>query len=134
MSLCHVAVVEKFLDENKPKMSLKGELALFETTSILFNFMLFVKCWRNFSGVESERTLSKFRKRQRKFYVVFTYSLRRAREIKWRFHVVVVHRRLRNVQKGVMHVQRCCFANLNLLVFCRSRCRRRRRCLSFLSL
>ena len=68
MSLCHVAVVEKFLDENKPKTSLKSEFALFQTTTILFNlnFILFVKCWRNFSGFESERTLSKFRKRQRK--------------------------------------------------------------------
>ena len=39
--------------------------------------------------------------------------------------VVVVQRRQRNVQKSVMHVQSCCFANLNLLMFCRSRCRRR---------
>ena len=40
-----------------------------------------------------------------------------------------------NVQKNVMQVQSCCFANLNLWVlFCRSRCRRRRRCLSFLIL
>ena len=28
-----------------------------------------------------------------------------------------------------MHVQSCCFANLNLFLFCRSRYRRRRRCL-----
>ena len=49
------------------------------------------------------------------------------------FHVVVVQRRQRNVSKSVMHVQSCCFTNLNLLLFCRSRCRRRRRrrCLSF---
>ena len=33
------------------------------------------------------------------------------------FHVVVVQRRLRNVQKSVMHVQSCCFANINLLFF-----------------
>ena len=31
-----------------------------------------------------------------------------------------------------MLVQSCCFANLNLFLFCRSRCRRRRRCLSSL--
>ena len=31
-----------------------------------------------------------------------------------------------------MHVQSCCFANLNLVLFCRSRCRPRRRCLSSL--
>ena len=48
----------------------------------------------------------------------------------------VVQWRQRNVQKSVMHVQSCCFANLSLLVllFCRSCCRyyRRRRCLSSL--
>ena len=48
------------------------------------------------------------------------------------FHDVVVQRRLRNVQKSVRHVQSCCFADLNLLLFCCSRCRRRRRCLSSL--
>ena len=46
------------------------------------------------------------------------------------FHVVVVQRRRRNVQKSVMHVKGCCLANL--LLFCHSRCRRRRRCLSSL--
>ena len=50
------------------------------------------------------------------------------------FHGVVVQRRLRNVQKSVMHVQSCCFAYLNLFFFCRSRCRRRRRCLSSIML
>ena len=53
------------------------------------------------------------------------------REIR-HFHVVVVQRRLRNAQKSVMHVHSCYFVNLNLLVFCRSRYRRRRRCLSSL--
>ena len=48
------------------------------------------------------------------------------REIR-QFHVVVVQRQKRNVQKSVMHVQSCCFACLNLLLFCRSRCRRRHR-------
>ena len=55
------------------------------------------------------------------------------REIR-HFHVVVVQRRQRNVQKSVMHVQSCCFANLNLLLFCRSCCRRRRHCLNSLML
>ena len=49
-----------------------------------------------------------------------------------RFHVLVVQRRLRNVQKSVMHVQSCYFANLNLFGLCRSHCRLRRRCLSSL--
>ena len=38
----------------------------------------------------------------------------------------------RNVQKSIMQVQSCCFVYLNQLPFCRSRCRRRRRCLSSL--
>ena len=41
--------------------------------------------------------------------------------------MAVVQGRLRNVQKSVMHVQSCCFANQNLLLFSRSRCRRHRR-------
>ena len=49
------------------------------------------------------------------------------------FHVVVVEWRHRNVQKSVMHVQSCCFTNLNPLLFSRPRCRRRRRCLSSLT-
>ena len=41
-----------------------------------------------------------------------------------------VQRRKRNVQKSVMHVQSCCLACLNLLLFCHCRCRRRRRCVA----
>ena len=61
-------------------------------------------------------------------------SAKKKREIR-HFHVLVVQRQQRNVQKSVMHVQSCWFGNL-LLLFCRSRCRwrrcRRRRCLSSL--
>ena len=49
-------------------------------------------------------------KEKETFCVVFTYSVKQAREIR-KFHVAVVHLRLRNVQKSVMHVQSCCFAN-----------------------
>ena len=48
------------------------------------------------------------------------------------FRVVVVQRRQRKVQKSVMHEQSCCFACLNLQLFCRSRCRRRCRCVNSL--
>ena len=51
------------------------------------------------------------------------------REIR-QFHVVVVQWRQRNVQKSVLHVQSCCFPCLNLLILCRSRCCRRRHCVS----
>ena len=43
----------------------------------------------------------------------------------WSFHVVAVQVQQRNVQKSLMYVQSCCFA-LNLLLFWRSFCRRRR--------
>ena len=46
---------------------------------------------------------------------MFTSSINR--EIR-KFHVLVVQRQERNVQKIVMHVQSCCFADLNLLLFC----------------
>ena len=45
-----------------------------------------------------------------------------------------VQRRLRNVQKSMMHVQSCCFVNINLLLFNCSWCGRRRCCLSSLLL
>ena len=61
--------------------------------------------------------------------LVFTSPTKR--EIR-QCHVLVMQWRQRNVQKSVMHVQTCCFANLNLFPFCRSRWRRRRRCLSSL--
>ena len=69
------------------------------------------------------------RKEKESCCLVFPFSTKR--EIR-HVHLEVVQRRPRNVQKSVMHVQSCCFANINLLHFCRSRCRRRRRCLSSL--
>ena len=40
----------------------------------------------------------------------------------WSFRVVVVPGRLRNVQKSVLHLQSCCFSQINLLSSRRSRC------------
>ena len=37
-SFRHVAMEAKFLDDNKPKSHLKSGFALFQTSSILFNF------------------------------------------------------------------------------------------------
>ena len=51
-------------------------------------------------------SLSKLRKRKRRFLYVFTYSIKRALEIR-KFHVVVVQRRQRNVQNSV---------NINILL------------------
>ena len=45
---------------------------------------------------------------------MFTSSVKRGIRC---FRVVVVEWRQRNLQKSVLHVQRCCFANLNPLLF-----------------
>ena len=65
---------------------------------------------------------TKVQEKKKSRCIVFTSSTKL--EIR-HFHVVVVQWRRRNVQKSAMHVQYCYFANLNLLPFCRSRCRRR---------
>ena len=64
-----------------------------------------------FSGFNPKGPHLSLEKEKVTFCVVFTYSAKRAREIR-KFHVAVVQRRLRNVQK-----KRCCFANLNLSSF-----------------
>ena len=57
----------------------------------------------------------------------------RTHEIR-KFRVAVVQRWRKSVQKRVMHVQSCCFININVLLFCRSRCLHCRCCLSTLLL
>ena len=122
-------MVAKFLDDNKPKIHLRSKFALHRCYSISFNLSHVGEIFR----IESERTVSEFRKDKETFCFVFTYSVKRAHEIS-KFHVAVVQRWLKNVQKSVMHVQSCCFANINLLLFCRSRCLYRLCCLSTLLL
>ena len=91
--------------------SLKPWIRTFSNLIELIQFHLICQMLAKFSKAESERNAFKFRKRKRKrkFCVVFTYSIKQAREIR-KFHVAVDQRRLRNVQKSVKHVQSCCFA------------------------
>ena len=72
--------------------------------------------WAPHSSLEREKEI-----RRR----LFTSSIKLAIR---HFHVVVVQGRWRNVPKSMMHVQSCCFANINLLLFWRPRYCRRRRC------
>ena len=67
------------------------------------------------------KTVSKLRKRKESCCLVFPSSAKR--EFR-HFHVVVGRQRQRNVQKNLMHVQSCCFANqtYSFFFFCRSRC------------
>ena len=69
-----------------------------------------------FSGLNPKGPYVSLEKEKQNFCVVLTYSIKRAREIR-KFHVAVLQQRLRNVQKSMMHVQRCFFANLNLSFF-----------------
>ena len=70
-----------------------------------------------FSGLNPKGPYVSLEKDKQNFCVVLTYSIKRAPEIR-KFHVALVQQRLRNVQKSVIHVQRCFFANLTLLFFC----------------
>ena len=107
------------------KSHLKSEFALLQTVSRLFQLVQFVKCWQIFLELNSKRLYQSSGKEKESCCLVFPSSTKR--EIR-HFHVVVVQRRLRKVQKIVMHRQSC-FANLNLLLFYYSRCRCHRRCL-----
>ena len=92
------------------------------------SLLKFVKCWQFFLESNSKR-LYRSSGKEKESSLVFTSST--IREI-MHFHVVVVQWRERCVQKSVMHVQSCCFANLNQLLFCRSSWRRCRPCLNAL--
>ena len=83
-----------------------------------------------FSGLNPKGLYVSLEKDKQNFCVVLTYSIKRAPEIR-KFHVAVVQQRLRNVQKSVIHVQRCFFANLTLPFFFAVR---RRRCIRSLLL
>ena len=85
------------------------------------------KCWYHIVLELNSKGLSQSSGEEKESCcLVFPSSTKR--EIR-HFHVVVVQRRLRNVQKSVMHVQSFCFARpiKPVSFFCRSRCRRRRR-------
>ena len=82
---------------------LKSEFALFQTSSMLFDFIFCQIMGLNPKGpylcLEKEH-----------FCVLFTYSIKRAREIR-KFHVIVavVQRRQRNVQKRDARAELLCY-------------------------
>ena len=96
----------------------------FKHLSRLFQLNQFVKCWQILLELNSKRLYESSGKERERRCLEFTSSTKQ--EI-GHFHVVVLQWRQRNVQISLMHVQSCCFANLNLSLFCRSRCRRSRR-------
>ena len=90
-------MVEKFLDDNKPKIHLKVN-----SQCLLAKFS---------SGLNPKGPYLNYEKEKNFFYCV--HLLREVRK----FHVAVVQRWLKNVQKSLMHVQSCCLTNINLLLF-----------------
>ena len=102
----------------------KSEFAFFQSSSRLLQVTNFVKCrWtlqklKSYEPYPSSEREGKLRRRLR------SSSVKREKR---HFHVVVVQRRQGNVQKRVMHAQTLLFWLFNLLLFWRSRCRRRRR-------
>ena len=64
-SLRHFAIVTKVLDDNKPKTSLKKWIRTASNFIDLIQFHLIWQMLAKFSRVESERTVSKFRRGKR---------------------------------------------------------------------
>ena len=79
------------------KRQLKSVFALLHTLSRVFHHVQFVKCWRIFVELNS-KGLYQSSEREKEGRLVFASSTKR--EIR-QFHVVVVQRRQRKVQKGV---------------------------------
>ena len=69
-SLRHVAMEAKFLNDNKPETSLEKRIRAVSNINFDYLIQFHLICLRmaKFSGVKSERTVSKFRKRERKFW------------------------------------------------------------------
>ena len=111
------------------KRHLKSEFALPQSSTRLSHLLQFVRCWQISLEFNSKALLQRTGKEKESCCLLFTSSSKRGMR---HFHVVVVPWRQRNVQKNVMHVQSCYFADPNLLLLCCSQCRRRLRCLSSL--
>ena len=97
------------------KCHLKSEFPLPQTLSCLFDLVQFVRCRWIFVEFCSKGLYQSSEKEKGGRCLVFTFATKS--EIR-QFHVVVVQQHSRNVQKRVMHMQSCCFANLSLLFFC----------------
>ena len=69
-SLRHFAMVEKFLDGNKPKKSLKKWIRFATNFIDLIQFYLIWQMFANFSQVESKKTVSKFVKKKKTTFLL----------------------------------------------------------------
>ena len=100
--------IGRFKQQRTPRLRkrhLKSEFALLQTLSRLFHL---VKCWQISLELSSKGLYQSSGKEKENCCLVFPSST------------------------NVMHVQSCRFGNIHLLLFCRSRWRHDRRCLSSL--
>ena len=86
---------------------LKSEFAFFQSLWRLFLPSYFVNCRRTVLKLNFKGPYLILEREMKFCRCLFTFFIKR--EIR-RFHVVVVQKRERNIQKSVMHVQSCCFA------------------------
>ena len=116
------------------KRHLKSEFALLQTLSRLFHLVYFSKCWQMFLELSSKGLYQSSGKE--KLTKLLSCVVRPRQNVNLgtftRYGRACMQWWPRNVQNSVMHVQSCCFVNLNLLLFCRSLCRCLRRWLSSL--
>ena len=110
---------------------LKSEVLLLQTWLCLFHLVQFFKCWQFFLEWILKDCIN-VQEKKKKVVVLCSCSPQNMK-LGIFLHVVVQWWQ-RNVQKSMMHLKSCCFANLNLLLFWRSRWRCRHYCLSLLSL
>ena len=106
------------MDDNKLKHHLHCKKWIRTASDFidLISFNLICQMLAKFSGLNQKGPYVSLEKEKQNFCVVLTYSIRWACEIR-KFHVAVVQQWLKNILKNVMHVQRCSFANLNLLFY-----------------
>ena len=88
----------------------------FVYTAIQIKLLLYyIKCWRNFlgSGLNPKEAYISLEKEKQNFCVELGYYIKRARECRGRATTAK-----KCTKKTVMHVQRCFFADVNLLFLC----------------
>ena len=100
--------------EGNENVTFKMNSRFFKTLSRLFQIAGNVKCRRISLKWISWGPHSSFKREKKICCCLFTSSIKR--EIR-DFHAVVVQWRQRNVQKSVLHVQKCCFAYQTYCVF-----------------
>ena len=108
---CYVTLPwwQNFLNDNKPKTSLIKWICIVSNFIDLVQFDLIFPMLAKFSGVESERTVYKFRKTKRKsLWCVHLLHKAGAWNIR-KFHATVMQRWLKNVQKRMMNVMQLLF-------------------------